>query len=104
MALEPAVILGLVGIEVVEDDPRSQRNYVPGAAGAPPTRLDRSLVIAVARGRNWALALRRDEYADTAEIASKCDLSEAHVRRILRLAFLAPDIVEAIAEGWQPAG
>jgi site-specific DNA recombinase len=77
---------------------------VPRDAGAPPARLDRSLVLAVARGRTWASAIRRGEYADTAEIASTCDLSEAYVRRILRLAFLAPDIVEAIAEGRQPRG
>jgi hypothetical protein len=77
---------------------------VPGDAGAPPARLDRSLVLAVARGQTWASALRRGEYADTAEIAGKCDLSEAYVRRILRLGFLAPDIVEAIAEGRQPRG
>jgi hypothetical protein len=77
---------------------------VPGDAGAPPTRLDRSLVLAVARARTWASAIRRGEYADTAEIASKCDLTEAYVRRTLRLAFLAPDIVESIAEGRQPRG
>ena len=47
------------------------------------------------------LHLRRGEYFDTAEIASKCDLSEAYVGRMLRLAFLAPDIAESIAEGWQ---
>ena len=77
---------------------------IPGVAGTPPRRLDRSLVLAVARGRTWAAALRQGEYADTAEIAGKCGLSEAYVRRILRLAFLAPDIVEAIAEGRQPRG
>jgi hypothetical protein len=77
---------------------------IPGDAGTPPRRLDRSLVLAVARGRTWASALRRGEYADTAEIASKCGLGESYVRRILRLAFLAPDIVESIAEGRQPRG
>jgi site-specific DNA recombinase len=77
---------------------------VPGDAGTAPRCLDRSLVLAVARGRTWASAIRRGEYADTAEIASTCDLSESYVRRILRLAFLAPDIVEAIAEGRQPRG
>ena len=75
---------------------------IPGGAGIPPRRLDRSLVLAVARGRTWTSALRRGEYADTAEIAGKCSLSEAYVRRILRLAYLAPDIVESIAEGRQP--
>jgi site-specific DNA recombinase len=89
----------------LERRPRDRKEIiVPGDAGAPPTRLDRSLVLAVARGRTWVSALRRGEYADTAEIAGKCDLSEAYVRRILRLAFLAPDIVEAIAEGRQPRG
>jgi site-specific DNA recombinase len=85
--------------------PRDRKEIiVPGDVGTPPRRLDRSLVLAVARGRTWASALRRGEYADTAEIASTCDLSEAYVRRILRLAFLAPDIVESIAEGRQPRG
>ena len=42
--------------------------------------------------------------ADTADIAGKYDLSESYVRRILRFAFLAPDIVESIAEGRQPRG
>jgi site-specific DNA recombinase len=89
----------------LERRPRDRKEIiVPGDAGAPPARLDRSLVLAVARGRTWASALRRGEYADTAEIAATCDLSEAYVRRILRLAFLAPDIVEAIAEGWHPRG
>jgi site-specific DNA recombinase len=89
----------------LERRPRDRKEIiVPGDAGAPPARLDRSLVLAVARGRTWASAIRRGEYADTAEIASTCDLSEAYVRRILRLAFLAPDIVEAIAEGRQPRG
>jgi hypothetical protein len=77
---------------------------VPGDAGTPPRRLDRSLVLAVARGRTWAAALRRGEYSDTAEIAGECGLGESYVRRILRLAYLAPDIVEAIAEGRQPRG
>ena len=77
---------------------------VPGGDRAPPCCLDHSLVLTVSRGRAWVAALRRGEYADTAEIASKCDLGESYVRRMLRLAFLAPDIVEAIAEGRQPRG
>ena len=89
----------------MERRPRDRKEIiVPGDAGAPPTRLDRSLVLAVARGRAWVKALRQGEHADTAEIAGQYDLSEAYVRRILRLAFLAPDIVEAIAEGRQPRG
>jgi hypothetical protein len=94
---------GLVLRVPLERRPRDRKEImVPGDGGKPPTRLDRSLVLAVARGRAWVKALHQGEHADTAEIASKCDLSEAYVRRILRLAFLAPDIVESIAEGRQP--
>jgi site-specific DNA recombinase len=75
---------------------------IPGNNGSPSTRLDRSLVVAVARGRCWARGLRRGDYKDTAQIASKFDLSESYVRRILRLVYLAPDVVLAIAEGRHP--
>jgi hypothetical protein len=77
---------------------------VPGNAGMPRKSLDHSLVLSVARGRAWVNALRRGEYTNTAEIARTFDLSEPYVKRMLRLAFLAPEIVEAIAEGRQPRG
>jgi hypothetical protein len=51
---------------------------------------------------NFRAAIRLGDYKDTAQIASKFDLSEAYVRRILRLAYLAPDVVLAIAEGRHP--
>ena len=47
-------------------------------------------------------ALRLGEFVDTVEIAQRYELSDAHVRRLLRFAYLAPDIVEAIVEGRQP--
>ena len=46
--------------------------------------------------------LQQGEFTDTAEIAQRHTLSEPHVRRLLRFAYLAPDIVEAIVEGRQP--
>ena len=46
--------------------------------------------------------LRSGTFADTEGIARTFKLNDAHVRRILRFAYLAPDIVEAIAEGRQP--
>ena len=65
---------------------------------------ERELVLALARARSWSRMLCRREFADTAEIAQRHGLSEPHVRRLLRLAYLAPDIVEAIVEGRQPRG
>jgi hypothetical protein len=46
--------------------------------------------------------LRTGNYADTVEIARRYKLNDAHVRRLLRFGYLAPDIVEAIVEGRQP--
>jgi hypothetical protein len=46
--------------------------------------------------------LRSGKYADTAEIARQFQLNDAYVRRLLRFAYLAPQVVEAIIEGRQP--
>jgi site-specific DNA recombinase len=83
--------------------PRARKAIlVPGNAGSGPRRIDQALILALARARSWMRALREGEYADTAEIAQRFGLSDPHVRRLLRFACLAPDIVEAIVEGRQP--
>jgi len=46
--------------------------------------------------------LRSGQYENTVEIARRFNLNDAHVRRLLRFGYLAPDIVEAIIEGRQP--
>jgi site-specific DNA recombinase len=75
---------------------------VPGSNGSGPRPVDHALILSVARARSWMRVLRRGEYADTAEIARYFGLSDPYVRRLLRFAYLAPDIVEAIVEGRQP--
>lgn len=83
--------------------PRARKQIlVSGNSESSLRRVDQALILALARARTWLRALRRGDYKDTAQIARRFGLSEAHVRRILRLAFLAPDIVEAIVEGRQP--
>lgn len=83
--------------------PRERKEIVVfGDFGKTPRRMDRALVLALARARSWMHSLRQSEFADTAEIARRFALSEAHVRRLLRLVYLSPDIVEAIVEGRQP--
>jgi hypothetical protein len=43
-------------------------------------------------------------YASISEIATKEKIDRGYVGSILRLTLLAPDIVEAILDGRQPAG
>ena len=75
---------------------------VPGGQGGPPRRVSHDLVLAIARAKTWMLGLRSGKYADTEDIARAFKLNDAHVRRILRFGYLAPDIVETIADGRQP--
>jgi site-specific DNA recombinase len=75
---------------------------IPGSGGSVPRHVDQALMLAIARARSWMRALRQGEYADTSEIARRLGFSDAHVRRLVRFAYLAPDLLEAIVEGRQP--
>jgi site-specific DNA recombinase len=82
--------------------PRARKEIiVPGGRDSTPRRLNHALILAIARAKSWMRDLRGGKYADTMEIARRFQLSNAHVRRILRFGYLAPDIVEAIVEGRQ---
>lgn len=80
---------------------------LPGsnATGSPlPRRIDSTIVKAIARAFRWRDLLEGGEYATIREIAHAETISESYVGRLLRLTLLAPDIVETILEGRQPAG
>jgi hypothetical protein len=68
----------------------------------PPTKPhpDGVLVKALARAWRWQKLLDRGVYGLVTEIAEAEKISKSHVSRILRLALLAPDLVEAILSGW----
>ena len=60
---------------------------------------DTALVKALARAWRWQRLLDRGVYASVSEIAEAERISKSYVSRVLRLALLAPDIVEAILAG-----
>ena len=66
-------------------------------------RIDLPLLDATARAYRWSNDLLAGRARSIGEIARREHLTARHVRRVMRLAFLAPSIVEAIAEGRQPA-
>lgn len=65
--------------------------------------IDSTLTNAIARAHVWSEALLSGSIASMAEIASRNNVSDSYVKKIMPLAFLAPDIVEAIMAGKQPA-
>jgi len=69
---------------------------------APAARADSTLLKAVARARQWSEDLLAGRAQSVAEIAERERVGSRYVRRVMRLSFLAPGIVEAIAVGDQP--
>jgi hypothetical protein len=65
--------------------------------------VDLPLLKAVARAHRWFDELSTGKASSLAEIAAREGLAVRYVGRLIRLAFLAPDIVEAIVEGRQRA-
>lgn len=69
-----------------------------GIAGRPT----HSLIKAVARAHDWYERIIRGELRYRRSIAKLTGLDDRYVSRILRCAFLAPDMVDAILKGRQP--
>ena len=75
-----------------------------GAPWSPPkARIDSTLVKALARAHRWKKMLDDGRYGSVTELAAGEKLDRGYLGKILMLTLLAPDIVEAIMDGRQPA-
>ena len=70
---------------------------------APKATIDNTMIKAVARAFRWQKLLENGTYGCLEEIAKAEKIGASFVSRIIRLASLAPNIVEAILDGRQPA-
>jgi hypothetical protein len=61
------------------------------------------MVKAIARAFRWREMLENVTHATITDIAAAEKINESYVGRVLRLTLLAPEIVEAILNGRQPA-
>lgn len=77
----------------MEHDPRALRCR----------QIDNAMVKALARAFRWRDMLESGTHATIAEIAAAEKINESYVGRVLRMTLLAPDVVEAILSGRQPA-
>ncbi len=64
--------------------------------------VDKVLIRNLVKARDWFAALSRGE--SYAEIAEREGIWKQRIQQLLPLAFLAPDIIQQIAEGRQPVG
>ncbi len=72
------------------------------AAAAPAVRVDRALLRAMALARVWATQLESGEVSSVKELARQNGLCHNYTARLLPLAYLAPDLTEAVLQGAQP--
>jgi hypothetical protein len=79
--------------------PDGQPSWAP-----PRARIDNTMVKALARAFRWRRMLESGAVATVTEIAAREKINASYVSRVLRLALLAPEIVEAILDGRQGAG
>ena len=67
----------------------------------PKTRVDNTLVKALARAFRWRKLLEDGAYSGIEDLARAEKINTSYVSRILRLTLLAPEIVEMILDGRQ---
>ena len=76
-----------------------------GLPGSRPTEpAQEPLLTALARAFHWQELLDSGKYTSVTELAKALKVDRSYASRILRLALLAPDIVEAIVAGREPSG
>jgi len=75
-----------------------------GTTNRGASAADITLIKAVARAVRWRRMLESGRLGTIDELAAAEKINSSYVSRLLRLALLAPDIVEAILNGQQPEG
>ena len=65
-------------------------------------RRDPALIKAIARGRAWFDELATGRALSLQALAERDGISRRYIRRLVGLAFLSPELVEAIVQGRQP--
>jgi DNA invertase Pin-like site-specific DNA recombinase len=66
------------------------------------SRCDPALIKAIARGRVWFDELATGRARSLEELAKRDGITRRYIRRLVGLAFLSPQLVEAILQGRQP--
>ena len=82
---------------------RGGRKEMQLPEGAAQTRKpDNTLVKALARAFRWKRMLDSGEFATIADLAEREGIAAPYLTRTMRLAQLAPDLIEIILDGRQP--
>lgn len=86
---------------IVPDTPEIR---ISGSKPEPRVAYRDALVIAIARGFRWKKFLDEGKYASIKQMADDLGVPPPYMSRLIRLTFLAPDIIEAIVDGRESDG
>lgn len=89
---------------------RSSRKMIVGPDGktisemidAEADNTDYTFISALGKAFSWQRMLDEGKYQTPKELAEKEKVEVTHMYRVMRLTFLAPDIIEAVLNGKQP--
>ncbi len=79
-------------------------SVVPGTSRQAATHSDPALVKALARAFRYQRMLDAGKYKSIGEMAVAEKLDRGYLGRLLQLTLLAPDLIQAIMDGREPAG
>jgi len=95
--------VGLTTAVVFKRRAAETKLVLPGLAEhAHNSRCDPALIKAIARGRSWFEELAIGRARSLQELAKREGITRRYIRRLVGLAFLSPQLVEAILQGCQP--
>lgn len=84
--------------------PGGTRLLTKSNSGSFATNPDTALINALVRAWSWRRKLEKGEIRSLSDLARGAGVTRPYVSRILRLAYLAPDLIEAVLAGRQPSG
>ena len=93
----PDTITVHVPFRIVKRGGRKEMVLPAGATSL--TKIDGTLIKALARAFRWKRMLESEEFATIGELAAQERIAPSYMTRVMRLTLLAPEIVEAILDG-----
>ena len=76
----------------------------PAAEIAAGEEAPTALALALARAHRWQEMIESGQAESNSDLARKLKLDQSYIARTIRLASLAPDLIEAILDGQEPDG
>jgi hypothetical protein len=98
----PETVTVHIPFRLVKRGGRKEMQLPDGASGN--SKMDNTLVKALARAFRWKRMLESGEFTNIAELAEREGIAPSYMTRVLRMTILAPNIVETILDGQSDPG